>query len=288
MGILKDIGGQIAGATIGTGLGMLNDNKQVRQQRKMQEMQIEGQKELTDYNRKSALQMWKDTNYEAQRKEMEKAGLNVGLMYGQGGGGGTTASVPSGNVSAGTAQGNSNESMQGMALMMQQQMTQAQIELTKAQTEKTKVEAEKTAGVDTLNVTADTALKEMNTKNATVQNELGTRSLENALDTIKANRDKAIADSTTAITGANVNATTQKEQIEKIKNEAIQSAVQIGVQKTGIKLNEAQINNMVEQIKIGKYNAEKVSTDQVAGKQLNSLIEKIYELFGVKNEQISK
>ena len=32
------------------------------------------------------LQMWKDTNFGAQRDEMEKAGLSVGLMYGHGGG----------------------------------------------------------------------------------------------------------------------------------------------------------------------------------------------------------
>ena len=30
--------------------------------------------------------MWKDTNFGAQRDEMEKAGLSVGLMYGNGGG----------------------------------------------------------------------------------------------------------------------------------------------------------------------------------------------------------
>ena len=32
------------------------------------------------------LQMWKDTNFGAQRDEMEKEGLSVGLMYGNGGG----------------------------------------------------------------------------------------------------------------------------------------------------------------------------------------------------------
>ena len=30
--------------------------------------------------------MWKDTNFGAQRSEMENAGLSVGLMYGNGGG----------------------------------------------------------------------------------------------------------------------------------------------------------------------------------------------------------
>ena len=47
------------------------------------------------------LQMWKDTNFGAQRREMEDAGLSVGLMYGNGGGSaastaGGTATQPSG------------------------------------------------------------------------------------------------------------------------------------------------------------------------------------------------
>ena len=45
--------------------------------------------------------MWKDTNFGAQRAEMEDAGLSVGLMYGNGGGSaasaaGGTATQPSG------------------------------------------------------------------------------------------------------------------------------------------------------------------------------------------------
>ena len=45
--------------------------------------------------------MWKDTNFGAQRQEVENAGLSVGLMYGNGGGqaastAGGTATQPSG------------------------------------------------------------------------------------------------------------------------------------------------------------------------------------------------
>ena len=41
-------------------------------------------------------QMWKDTNFGAQRAEMEDAGLSVGLMYGNGGG--QAASTAGGNA----------------------------------------------------------------------------------------------------------------------------------------------------------------------------------------------
>ena len=41
--------------------------------------------QAADAEYKRNLQMWKDTNFGAQRDEMEKAGLSVGLMYGNGG-----------------------------------------------------------------------------------------------------------------------------------------------------------------------------------------------------------
>ena len=56
--------------------------------------------QAADAEYKRNLQMWKDTNFGAQRNEMEKAGLSVGLMYGNGGGSaastaGGTATQPS-------------------------------------------------------------------------------------------------------------------------------------------------------------------------------------------------
>ena len=42
--------------------------------------------QAADAEYKRNLQMWKDTNFGAQRAGMEKAGLSVGLMYGNGGG----------------------------------------------------------------------------------------------------------------------------------------------------------------------------------------------------------
>ena len=52
--------------------------------------------QAADAEYKRNLQMWKDTNFGAQRAEMEKAGLSVGLMYGNGGG--QAASTAGGNA----------------------------------------------------------------------------------------------------------------------------------------------------------------------------------------------
>ena len=90
------------GSIISGGLGLLgglfkkNKNGLKNQQKLMQqawEYEKEGMGLQYNYGQQAAdaeykrnLQMWKDTNFEAQRAEMEKAGLSVGLMYGNGGG----------------------------------------------------------------------------------------------------------------------------------------------------------------------------------------------------------
>lgn len=134
------------GALVNAGLGLIlgnqNDKRQLKQQGKLQEQQIQGQMKMTDYNQEKALEMWEATNYKAQMEQMQKAGLNVGLMYGGGGAGGTTANVTSGNVQGANAPQGGKEVQEGMALGLQQAMTQAQTELLKSQTAKT--EAEKT------------------------------------------------------------------------------------------------------------------------------------------------
>ena len=85
---------QAASGLIGTGMGLLleghNDRRQLRQQEKLQNLEIKGSKELTDYNAAKQLEMWKATNYPAQIEQMKLAGLNPALAYGMGGGGGVT------------------------------------------------------------------------------------------------------------------------------------------------------------------------------------------------------
>ena len=55
---------------IGAGLGLLlqkgQDRRQIRQQEKLQALEIAGQKQLTDYNQKKALEMW-----EARRESLQ-------------------------------------------------------------------------------------------------------------------------------------------------------------------------------------------------------------------------
>lgn len=119
------IGASLIGlAGEGLGLGL---------QKKYQDMQVQGQKDLGKFNQELAMQMWKDTNYKAQTQEMKKAGLNVGLMYKGAGEGGTTAGGQAGSVGAGKP---------GMGMdMMSMSLMKAQKENIEADTQVKKKEA---------------------------------------------------------------------------------------------------------------------------------------------------
>lgn len=158
----KTFGGKLLDSTIGLvpnligmGIGFATqkgqDRRQLRQQEKLQNLQIQGQKQMADYMHGKQMQLWKETNYAPQVEQMKLAGLNPALMYGMGGGGGATAAAAGGNVSGGTAAGHSGE-IQGMGMMaMQAALLKAQKENIEADTAKKRAEVP--------NVEADTENK---------------------------------------------------------------------------------------------------------------------------------
>lgn len=131
-GILGMIGQQLGGAALGIEMEKGQNRRQIRQQEKLQELQIKGNKEMTDYQKMKELEMWKATSYPAQMAMMKEAGINPALMYGMSGGGGTTVGGGGAGVSGAAASGSSGQGMTGagMGLMMN-----AQVELLKAQKE---------------------------------------------------------------------------------------------------------------------------------------------------------
>ena len=141
-------------SALGMGLGMLTagwqDRRQLEQAKKLQELQMQGQKQMGIFNREQAMQMWKDTNYKAQKEQMKKAGLSPGLMYGgSGAGGATTQGAGAGNVSG---QGASPTQDLGAAMML------AQIEKTKAETDEVKAKtdvAERESRIKSVQLTRD-------------------------------------------------------------------------------------------------------------------------------------
>lgn len=122
-----------AGGIMGLVLSGINDRRQLKQQERLQNLQMKGNKAMMDYSMSKELQMWKDTSYPAQMEMLKKAGLNPGLMYGMGGGGGQTIGSPTGAVEGGKAPQGGGEIPEMMGMGMQLAMMKSQKELVDAQ-----------------------------------------------------------------------------------------------------------------------------------------------------------
>lgn len=194
------------GSIVSGGLGLLgglfkkNNNGLKNQQKLMQqawEYEKEGMGLQYNYGQQAAdaeykrnLQMWKDTNFGAQRAEMEDAGLSVGLMYGNGGG--QAASTAGGTATQPNAPKTNpvEAALQQQSLGLQLKQIEAQNRLANAEATKTIAEANKIAGVDTKG-------QELQNKWQEIENRIQTsrESIEQSnMKAAAANADKAIED----------------------------------------------------------------------------------------------
>lgn len=194
------------GSIVSGGLGLLGSlfkrkNNGLKNQQKLMQQAWEYEKEgmglqynygqqAADAEYKRNLQMWKDTNFGAQRAEMEDAGLSVGLMYGNGGG--QAASTAGGNATQPNAPKTNpvEVALQQQSLGLQLKQIEAQNRLANAEATKTIAEANKIAGVDTKG-------QELQNKWQEIENRIQTsrESIEQSnMKAAAANADKAIED----------------------------------------------------------------------------------------------
>lgn len=229
---IKQLGGMGMGL-LGGAVGAITSNQNWKRQKQAMGMQQENQKELNKQGSELAFDMWNKTNYGAQVEHMKNAGLNVGLMYEGGGAGGTTSAGSGGSASMAQP----TESRAG-GMGMEAMMMQSSIELNKAMANKANAEATKTAGVDTDNTTANTSLTRMNEANARIQNTIGTQTIEEVVDTVRANRDIALAESGIKVVEGRVTTDTEKAQIEKINADAKNEVFKLTLMKADKNLTE--------------------------------------------------
>lgn len=148
----------LGGAILGMGIGAWNDARQIKQNERQQKQNLYYDTIWMNRQQKAALEMWEATGYKGQKRQLIEAGLNPGLMYGMGGGGGATTGPSAGRSGMGAPTDTGAIGM-GIQAGIQAALAKATIENTKAQTDKTRVETEKIAETDTPNVEADTANK---------------------------------------------------------------------------------------------------------------------------------
>lgn len=190
--------GQAASTTLGTAMGLIwakkNDQRQLAQQKKLNDLQMVSDKEMLDYQKMKELEMWNATSYGAQMANIKEAGLNPAMLYGMGGGGGQSTGGSSAHVGAASAPGGGNEIAQalGMGLQMKAQtaLLQAQKENIEADTELKKEQAPATrAGAEGTNL--DNALKSLLRGVDENGNDVTTGEHNSGADSIAAKREAA-------------------------------------------------------------------------------------------------
>jgi len=180
--------------------GKAQDKRQLKQQEKLNKLQIAGNKEMSEFERQQQMKLWNDTNYSAQVEQAKKAGMSISALYGGSGASGATTGGGAGMQVTGAQAGDPNDGTNmGMQLASQLALTKAQKENIEANTEKTKAETESTAlGTDT-----------------------GRKAQEDNLKTIKMNAEKAEEEMWIKANERTISDHTIQEEIRKIREEAI-------------------------------------------------------------------
>lgn len=291
------------GSIVSGGLGLLgglfkrNNNGFKNQQKLMQqawEYEKEGMGLQYNYGQQAAdaeykrnLQMWKDTNFGAQRDEMEKAGLSVGLMYGNGGG--SAASTAGGSATQPSAP-NTNPvevALQQQAMGLQLKQIEAQNKLANAETAKTLAEANKIAGVDTEGAKLDNEWKKIENRIQISRENIEASNVTAA----EANAQKAVAEWNSAVIQAEIDAETKAEKtqiiIEQLTNMRKEGALMVANKELSEKQKEKvekEINYMFYELytkrmsaeatkELAKATYEKVKNEYELGKEHLSLEE---------------
>lgn len=246
--------GSAAGAVdsaIGMGMGLLlekhNDKRQIRQQQKLSEQELQFAQRMGDYNYGKQMEMWKATNYGAQRKELEAAGLNPGLLYGMGGAGGATTGNASQSIKGGSgAPAGGGEIMGMMMNKMQMKMMEAQIENVKADTNKKNAEVP--------NIETDTISKGIVNEINQMALELNGETYEARKMAIKYETNKALQEMQIAQNSATVSENTVMDRIAIIGAELVSLEVRNELTRaqkdktfSDIEVNKQAIQNFITQ-----------------------------------------
>lgn len=279
------------GSIISGGLGLIgglfkkNNNGLENQQKLMQqawEYEKEGMGLQYNYGQQAAdaeykrnLQMWKDTNYGAQRAEMEKAGLSAGLMYGNGGG--QAASTAGGSATQPNAPKTNpvEVALQQQAMGLQLKQIEAQNRLANAEATKTIAEANKIAGVDTEGAKLDNEWKKVENRIQLSRENIEASNVTAA----EANAQKAVAEWNSAVIQAEIDADTKAEKtqiiIEQLTNMRKEGALMVANKE----LSEKQKEKVEKEINYMYY---ELYTQRMSAEAAKELAKATYEK--VKNE----
>ncbi len=243
-------------------------NKQDRHQRHqiaLMDIQQQNQMELNEDGKRHQLDIWDKTGYEAQQKQIKKAGLNQGLLYGMGGTGGATT----GSQGGGSAQGGQAAMTPPMDIAQVANAAQvaAGIALTKAQKDKTVAETDSirgvegtTGGVEQKKTGAETESEEMKKFLIVAQKELAEGNMAKVQEEMRliATQNDVLSGQETAL-------------VKKTINEATLLAVKAEAEKAKITLTEEQERKIGHEIYVMWVNAGLKGLDTIVKGKLGDI-----------------
>jgi len=255
--ILGMVGQGVGAVSSVAGALMQNTRRkqQMSDQRELMEVQQKNQMALNEQGQKLAQENWDYTNAENQVKHYENAGLNVGLMYGGNGAGGTLSSGSGGGATGGSAPTQENSYGQagqqlGMMGIAQQQL-ESQIEVNKAMANKANAEADATRGKTPLEIEGQgltNAGLALNNDLKGFEKTLAEGTTPSQIQITKLRESQQAALTTIDENRAKVSTNTTNEEISKIKSQAALAEVQIQSAEAGIKLTKAQTAEINQEI----------------------------------------
>lgn len=258
--------GAAVGGAIGSVLDIATAGMKDRRARNLAESTgrdaMQREKEMSEHYYDLSMKKFEDTGYGAQVKQMKDAGLNAGLMYGMGGGTGGQSTATTSSQGGAITRSQDNNTGMGMQMGMQAMMQQAQIEALKSQANKSNAEAESIRGgkgttgeAEIANKGANTNLTNINAELAQIQKEIANNTKTDKTIEIQALARKAVADMEQSEAGADVKGSTIKDEISRIKAEAIGMMLRNKATIAGTNLTEAQTEAIGHQITQGYTNA---------------------------------
>lgn len=282
------------GSIVSGGLGLLgglfkkNNNGLKNQQKLMQqawEYEKEGMGLQYNYGQQAAdaeykrnLQIWKETNFGAQRAEMEDAGLSVGLMYGNGGG--QAASTAGGTATQPNAPKTNpvEVALQQQSLGLQLKQIEAQNRLANAEATKTIAEANKIAGVDTKGKELENKWQEIENRIQLSRENIAAANITEA----NANAQKAVELWNQEILNTKYLDETQEERVAKLVSEIALLQKEGAVQDSIVDVNYNTARKIQKEIENFYYDMiTKRMSAEAAKEQAAAMVDKIakdYEL----------
>lgn len=283
------------GAIMGLALEKHNDRRQLKQQGKLQELEIRGLKEMGQFNLDQEMRKWEMTGYGAQKDQMKRAGLNPALMYGMSGGGGQSSATATGNISGTDAPKGGGEQIAAMGLSMQA----AQLSLLEAQRKNIEADTQNKLGdaankpLQGENIKQDTQLKESQTTLADIAGHIQGRSQNMQIAMIQTELLELTERLQIQVNNKKISDATMNDEIKKVKYEAIgmflknlqtkEETKAIGVELaqkweslrlTGLQLNYTEWEAAIKQ-QLADYQTAHPNVGQVTGNILDQILKLI-------------